>query len=70
MINEMLLFGLNELEDGVDGFLLGIIDKAAGINDGRIDVLMVDRVENNFEIIGFQLLHQQFSINQVFCTTQ
>ena len=37
IFNEICLLGGDILKNGIDGFLFGIVDKPAGIDDGGID---------------------------------
>jgi len=54
------------LQDRIDGFLFGIVDKSAGIDDNNIMVLCIGRFMGGFDSVPFQLGQQHFGVHQVF----
>ena len=54
---------LGHFEDGVDGFLLGRIDKAAGIDHDNVGIR---RMRRKLMAAGGELAHHDLSIDEVF----
>src|SRR5689334_1469458 len=48
------------LEDGIDGFLLGVVDKTASVNDYNIVLAYLVGLVNNVELVAFELAHENF----------
>jgi len=67
-IYEALLFGIHILQDRINRFLLGIVDKSAGIDDDDVVILGVGLVAG-VDAVASQLGQKDFGIHQVFGAT-
>ena len=61
------LLALHKLQDGVDAFLLGILDEATRIDNGDFTLRTLG-VMDAMITIRLKLLHQQLAVNQVLGT--
>ena len=66
MLNFSFKLGLGQLQNSVDGFLLGIADESAGIDDERIEPGVAGRIKPDRDFRTFQLPVQPFAVDQVF----
>ena len=63
-----LFLSLDKLQDSIDALLLGILDKAASIDNGYF-TLWAFRVVNTVVAIFLEKLHQGLAVHQVFGAT-
>ena len=69
LLQLVALLGFCKGEDHVDRFLLGITDKAAGVDDGDVTIGVLGIVCHGVAV-GHQLTHQPFRVDQVLGATQ
>ncbi len=54
---------VGDLQNGIDGLFLGIIDKGTGVDDDNIRLTFIN---NNFKALGRQMAQHHLGIDQVF----
>ena len=59
------VLSLGELEDGVYGLLFGVADETAGVDDCHL-AAGVGRVVGHGDVVGAELSHQFFTVDEVF----
>ena len=65
MVNQAFFLGPDETQNRIHGFLFGILDKSACIdNDGLVPKGF--GIMNNCQVIGIDLLHQEFRVHHIF----
>ena len=61
-------FVLGKLEYGIDALFFGVINKAAGIDNDDVRILVTFVM--NIELGGLQLPHQHFTVYRILAATQ
>jgi hypothetical protein len=69
MAYKAIFLSPDESQDRIDGFLLGILDKPAGVNYNSL-ILKGIGIMDHTDSIRIDLLHQEFRIHHIFRTTQ
>ena len=68
-LNATLGLGLGKLQDGVDAFLLCVVDEAAGIDDHNL-TLGVIAIMGTMEAVGLHQPHQHLAVNEILRASQ
>lgn len=63
-------FGLDKLKNCIDGFLLGIENKSAGVDDCSIENIFFGGIEDQLEMARIKLFHENFGIHKVLGTSK
>src|SRR5690606_419661 len=66
LLYQAVFLALNEIQNGVHTFFLGIVDETASVNDHDFALFFM----NDLFSVGFQLSHQNFRIINVFGAAQ
>ena len=66
---QAFFLGPDKAQDRIDGFLLGILDKSACVNNNGL-ILKGIGIMDHTDVIRIDLLHQEFRIHHIFRTTQ
>ena len=67
--NQAIFLGIDIAKDSVNGFLFGIVDKPARIDDHNIGIVLLGFM-SGINLVAFELGEQHLAVDQVFRAAQ